>query len=111
MATNRMAQSVHTWFVTMNLLPSVVDTPPRQLPAHPIPHSLQAFFEPETVAVIGASRARGTIGAEIFHNLLTTGFHGCVFPVNPHAISVQGVRAYTSLREVPADVDLGQERE
>jgi acetyl coenzyme A synthetase (ADP forming)-like protein len=90
----------------MNLLPYVVDTPPRQLPAHPIPHTLQAFFEPETVAVIGASRARGTIGAEIFHNLLATGFQGCVFPVNSYATSVQGVRAYPSLRDVPADVDL-----
>lgn len=101
-----MAQSVHSRFNIMKLLPYAVDTPPRQLPAHPTRPSLQAFFEPETVAVIGAGRARGTIGAEIFHNLLATGFHGCVFPVNPYAASVQGVRAYASLRDVPGDVDL-----
>jgi acyl-CoA synthetase (NDP forming) len=56
--------------------------------------------------VIGASRRRGTIGAEIFHNLLANGFNGTVFPVNPGASSVQGVLAYPSLTAVPGDVDL-----
>jgi acetyl coenzyme A synthetase (ADP forming)-like protein len=68
--------------------------------------SLDALLRPRSVAVIGASRRRGTIGAEIFHNLLANGFTGTVFPVNPGASSVQGVLAYPSLTAVPGDVDL-----
>ncbi|MBK9034812.1 MAG: acetate--CoA ligase family protein [Myxococcales bacterium] len=64
------------------------------------------MLKPKTVAVIGASRTRGTIGAEIFHNLIANGFTGAVYPVNPGAHSVQGVRAYPSLREVPEQIEL-----
>ena len=83
---------------------SVVENPTPQ-PTLPSA-SLDALLRPQTVAVIGAGRARGTIGAEIFHNLLACGFQGCVFPVNPAANAVQGVRAYPSLLEVPSDIDL-----
>src|SRR5262245_40191166 len=47
--------------------------------------SMKAFFEPRSVAVIGAGRKRGGIGAEIFHNLLSAGFQGVVYPVNENA--------------------------
>ena len=53
--------------------------------------SLDPLLKPRTVAVVGASRTRGTIGAEIFHNLIVNGFTGAVYPVNPGATSVQGV--------------------
>ncbi|MBA2272525.1 MAG: GNAT family N-acetyltransferase [Actinobacteria bacterium] len=68
--------------------------------------SLQSFFTPRTVAVVGASRSRGTIGGEIFHNLLATGFNGPIYPVNPNANHVQSVTAYGSVNEVPGPVDL-----
>lgn len=68
--------------------------------------SLDPLLAPRTVAVIGASRNRGTIGAEIFHNLITTGFSGAVYPVNPAVHAVQGVRAYPSMAAVPEAVDL-----
>ena len=68
--------------------------------------SLDALFRPRSVAVIGASRERGTIGAEIFHNLLEHGFRGPVYPVNPKADVVQSVRAYPSIADVPGPVDL-----
>src|SRR5438128_437561 len=42
---------------------------------------LDAVFRPRSIAVIGASRERGTVGAEIFHNLLEQGFQGAVYPV------------------------------
>ena len=48
-------------------------------------NALKLFFEPRAVAVIGASRQRGTIGGEVFHNLLSYGFKGPVYPVNPAA--------------------------
>ena len=44
--------------------------------------------------MIGASRQRGTVGGEVFHNLLAAGFNGPVYPVNPHADVVQSVRAF-----------------
>ncbi|HUK61720.1 MAG TPA: CoA-binding protein, partial [Dongiaceae bacterium] len=68
--------------------------------------SLDAVFRPRSVAVIGASRDRGTIGAEIFHNLLEHGFNGPVYPVNPRADVVQSVKAYPTIEDVPGSVDL-----
>ena len=47
--------------------------------------AVSKFLRPASVAVIGASRERGTVGGEIFHNLIATGFDGAVYPVNPHA--------------------------
>src|SRR5512134_653494 len=69
-------------------------------------HGLDALFRPAAVAVIGASRERGTIGAEIVHNLIARGFQGPVYPVNPKASSVQSVQAYPSIEAVPGPVDL-----
>jgi acetyl coenzyme A synthetase (ADP forming)-like protein len=68
--------------------------------------SVKVFFEPKSVAVIGASRQRGTIGAEVFHNVLRHGYSGTVYPVNPRARSVGGVRAYPSVLDIPDEVDL-----
>ena len=56
--------------------------------------SLTPLLRPRSIAVVGASRERGTIGAEIFHNLLEHGFQGVVYPVNPKAEFVQSVLAY-----------------
>jgi len=69
-------------------------------------HGLDALFRPRSIAVIGASRERGTIGAEIFHNLVHHGFNGAVYPVNPNAQVVQSVHAYPDLERVPGPVDL-----
>ena len=69
-------------------------------------HGLDAVLRPRSVAVIGASRERGTIGAELFHNLIAHGFAGVVYPVNPRAPVVQSVRAYPDLAQLPGPVDL-----
>ena len=69
-------------------------------------NALKLFFNPRAVAVIGASRKRGTIGGEIFHNLLSFGFEGAVYPVNPTAQVVQSVPAYPSVEAIPGPVDL-----
>ena len=58
------------------------------------------------MAVIGASRRRGTVAGELFHNLLAAGFNGPVYPVNPKASVVQSVLAYKSVLDVPGPVDL-----
>jgi acetyl coenzyme A synthetase (ADP forming)-like protein len=68
--------------------------------------SLEPFFRPRAVAVIGASRTPRTIGNMVVERLLQSGFTGPVYPVNPHARSVNAVRAYASVLEVPDEVDL-----
>lgn len=67
---------------------------------------LDPLFSPRSIAVIGASRKRGSVGGEIFHNLLANGFEGPVYPVNPTSKTVQSVRAYPSIADVPEDVDM-----
>lgn len=69
-------------------------------------HPLDALFRPRSVAVIGASRKRASIAGELFHNLLLSGFPGPIYPVNPAARSVQSVRAYPSILDIPDEVDL-----
>jgi acetyl coenzyme A synthetase (ADP forming)-like protein len=69
-------------------------------------NALKLFFEPRAVAVIGASRQRGTIGGEIFHNLLNYGFKGPLYPVNPSAGLIENVSAYSSVEAIEGPVDL-----
>jgi acetyl coenzyme A synthetase (ADP forming)-like protein len=68
--------------------------------------SLAAFFAPAGVAVIGASARRGSIGGELFRNIVAGDFAGAAHPVNPQAEPVSGVRAYASIADVPDPVDL-----
>jgi acetate---CoA ligase (ADP-forming) len=68
--------------------------------------ALRSFLEPTAVAVIGASRNRDTVGGQLFHNALESGFEGVVYPVNPSADVVQAVHAYRSLADLPEDVEL-----
>ncbi len=68
--------------------------------------SLRSFFEPKSVAIVGASPRRGTIGGELFRNVLEGDFTGAAYPVNPKGVAVAGVRGYASVAEVPDPVDL-----
>lgn len=67
---------------------------------------LDAIFAPKTVAVIGATENPGAVGRTILWNLVTNPFNGTVFPVNPKRDSVLGIKAYPSIKDVPAKVDL-----
>ena len=68
--------------------------------------SMKAFFEPRGIAVIGANRGRGKLGAEVLHNLKMTGFAGGIYPVNPYASSIEGLRSFPSVASIPGPVDL-----
>lgn len=68
--------------------------------------SIAAVLRPRSIAVIGASRQPGTIGHELFRNLLQGNFQGPLYPVNPVADQIAGVRAYGSVAEIPGAVDL-----
>jgi len=71
-----------------------------------VANSLAPLLRPRVVAVVGASRSRASIGNMIFRHILHAGFPGTVYPVNPEAESVHGVRAYPSMAELPEPVDL-----
>jgi acetate---CoA ligase (ADP-forming) len=71
-----------------------------------VANALTHFLKPTSVAVIGASRRKGTVGAAVFRNLLTSGFDGPVYPINPTASVVQSVLAYPTVEHVPGPVDL-----
>ena len=68
--------------------------------------SLQPFFEPRSVAVLGASSRRGSIGGELFRNILAADFHGAAYPVNRKGDPVAGVRGYAGVGEIPDEVEL-----
>lgn len=68
--------------------------------------SLHPFFEPQTVAVVGASRDPHRLGHLVLRHLLEGEFRGTVYPVNPSAHSVAAVLAYPSVKHVPEPVDL-----
>src|SRR5215216_4255037 len=68
--------------------------------------SLSPFFEPRSVAVIGASRRRETIGGLLFRNIVEGDFTGIVYPVNLRGEPVAGFRGYRSVEEIPDPVDL-----
>jgi len=68
---------------------------------------LDAIFAPKTIAVIGASTQKGKVGHDIFANILSGGFTGTLYPVNPKAKSVKSVKCYTSIATIPDPIDLG----
>jgi acetyltransferase len=69
-------------------------------------HPLHALFEPQSVAVIGATEKVGSVGRTLLWNLISHPFGGLVFPVNPKRKSVLGITAYPHLAALPQPVDL-----
>ena len=72
--------------------------------------SLRPLLRPRSVAVVGASRRRATLGRAILHNIVTSGFTGPVYAVNPHApameMEMEGVPCVASVDDLPGPVDL-----
>ncbi|HEX7362598.1 MAG TPA: bifunctional acetate--CoA ligase family protein/GNAT family N-acetyltransferase [Bryobacteraceae bacterium] len=68
--------------------------------------TLDVFFKPRSVAVIGATERAGHVGRAILWNLIGSPFGGTVYPVNPKRTAVLGIRAYPSLSAVPDRVEL-----
>ncbi|MEL6612072.1 MAG: bifunctional acetate--CoA ligase family protein/GNAT family N-acetyltransferase, partial [Bacteroidota bacterium] len=64
------------------------------------------FLSPRHIAVIGATDAPQSVGRQALWNLLTHPFGGTVYPVNPNRASVLGVKAYPTVADVPAQVDV-----
>ena len=69
-------------------------------------NNLDKVFKPRSIAIIGASRRKQTIGREIIHNLIEYEFTGAIYPVNPNADSIHSVKCYPSVKEIPGEIDL-----
>ena len=68
--------------------------------------SLRFFFNPKSVAIVGASRTPGKLGNNILRNLFKLGYKGQIFPVNPEASEIEGLRSYPSVAAIPEAVEL-----
>ena len=68
--------------------------------------SIEAFFNPKSVAVVGASRQKGKVGHEIVASLIAGGFKGNIYPVNPKADEVESLRCYPDLKSIGSVPDL-----
>ncbi len=67
---------------------------------------LKTFFEPKSIAVIGASHTKGKIGYEVFTNFLGGVYEGKLYPINPKTEPILGQKVYASILDVPGKVDL-----
>ena len=70
-------------------------------------HALVPFVEPRSVAIVGASAAAGKAGHELLRNLLANEYRGKIYPVNPKASEILGLRVYPTVAALPEAVDLG----
>jgi len=66
---------------------------------------LLALFHPKSVAIIGASRNRNSVGTTIVQNCLSAGFKGNVYPINPNADTILDLPCYPSVIDVPTSID------
>jgi acyl-CoA synthetase (NDP forming) len=67
---------------------------------------LNGFFNPKSIAVVGASRDQSKIGHVIFRNLVEGEFRGKVYPINPNTPKLLGIKCYPSITKVKGPVDL-----
>lgn len=67
---------------------------------------IDTIMNPKSIAVVGASNRRGSVGNAIITNLIGSGFQGVLYPVNPKANAIQSIKAYPSLSDIPDEVDL-----
>ncbi|MDD5217100.1 MAG: acetate--CoA ligase [Candidatus Omnitrophica bacterium] len=67
---------------------------------------LKPLFEPKSIAVIGASRRKEMAGYSVLHNLITVGYKGKIYPVNPKADEIEGVKCYPSIKDLPEAAEL-----
>src|SRR5205809_4764337 len=81
--------------------------PARYRPKHEdIVRDMNRIMKPKAVAVIGASSEAGKIGNSVMKNLINGGYKGQVYPINPSTDEIMGLKAYKSVKDVPADIDV-----
>ena len=69
-------------------------------------HALTPMLAPHSVALVGASRKRNSVGNDMIRNIIASGFDGAVYPVNPSYAQLYGYACLPSLADLPKPVDL-----
>ncbi|MFC2172927.1 acetate--CoA ligase family protein [Acidobacteriota bacterium] len=69
-------------------------------------HPVDAILRPRSVAVIGASRHKGSIGWALVNNMINCEYKGIIFPVNSNARVIQSMKCYPDVTQIPDEVDL-----
>ncbi len=67
---------------------------------------LDSLFNPKTIAVVGASNTEGKIGHSIITNIISSGFIGEVYPVNPSSSKILGLKSYPTVKDIGKVIDL-----
>ena len=67
---------------------------------------LDSIFYPKSIAIIGASRQPGSLGQSLLANIIGSRFEGIVYPVNPKAKGILGIKCYPSVMDIPDEVEL-----
>lgn len=67
---------------------------------------LNNFFNPSSIALIGASRSPGKVGYEILKNILNSNFKGKIYPINPNADEILGLKCFKSISDIHEKIDL-----
>ena len=68
--------------------------------------NLNKIFNPKSIAVIGASEKKGSVGYKLLYNLINAGYKGDIHPVNPGKDMIQGLHAYPNVKDLPGTPDL-----
>jgi acetyl coenzyme A synthetase (ADP forming)-like protein len=68
--------------------------------------NIDSLFHPKSVAVIGASREEGSVGYSLLANIIDSRFQGVVYPVNPNADGILGIKSHPSVLDIQDDIDL-----
>jgi acetyltransferase len=69
-------------------------------------HYLNKVFEPQSIAIVGASERPNSVGTQVLTNIRESGFRGDIYPVNPKHDTVQGLKAYASVADIDHPIDL-----
>ena len=69
-------------------------------------NDISFFFNPKSIAVIGASATQGKVGNTVLTNIINSGYSGKVYPINPKANEVCELPCFRSVLDVPEDIDI-----
>lgn len=89
--------------IVVDFVPAVVRYRPSQ---DDILRAMRRIMQPRAVAVIGATPEDGKIGNSVMKNLINGGYQGALYPIHPRATEILGRQCYTSVKEVPGDIDI-----
>jgi len=92
--------------LAVDALVRLADRPKTGSRKNPAPQTCDPFFNPVSLALIGASRSHGKGGNIILRNLMKAGFKGTLYPINPSGHDILGMKTYKNVGDIPGPVDL-----